>query len=337
MGELREIRMHELATFRRCPKKYEYAFVRNWEPLVPPEVVRIGDYVHQFLAHAVAPDARPQPVPRREDEDAFAMAEDIVTRYVQHVGLPPAGDVIAVEEDYSREISELGVTVAFKPDLVYWDEARTRFVIRDYKTVDQIPRERTEDELDLQPLVYLWGMRPYLKLMAMLIGRRPGTCSILWEYEFLRRAVPRDPDVTRDGRVSRARITTTRERYEAAVRRAGADPAEYADILDSLPREADYFGRERILLTPEELDRAESEILDSLRLLLLADRHDLFPRNPIKTGGERCAGCPYFQLCKAELLLGREENEQAIRAMGYKKRGVDEEEVTADEAASAFD
>lgn len=152
-------------------------------------------------------------------------------------------------------------------------------------------------EIDLQMGTYLWLVRDYL----------PDVKGVLRVTAY--KTLPKMPDLTQSGRLSRRNITTTAELLVKACREYGLDPEDYREWID------DLRGRPHpcFEIMPFERSATELEILER-RLYNLY----MSIRNPViyPHAGLMCRWCDFAWPCKA---LNRGSDYHWILEEGFKK------------------
>jgi hypothetical protein len=309
--------MHELQVYQRCANKYKYYVRDNWEPMVSSEIIQLGSYVHEILAQYYRDNPEPTVKidllnPARSLNPLWMQAADIF-RFYQKVADDRSTftKILSVEDPFVVPLDAENA-LSFRPDLMF-TIGEDYLVIRDHKTIDRIPKEgeRADDELDTQVNSYLWGAhRLYPKM------------KIVFEYNMIRRDLPKAPAITQDGLISRSKIISTKSLYEAALKENNQWPPtpEYKKILETLPSERDYFKRITLWRTPKQLHFFENELLAMVRAARMHEEIGVFPRTVIKTGGEQCQSCPFFNICMGELLQGKQSDETTMRLLGFRQR-----------------
>lgn len=106
----------------------------------------------------------------------------------------------------------------------------------------------------------------------------------------IRSTVPATPEVTKQGRVSRAKIATDYETYTAAILANNEQVEDYAEFLSNL-QTTDYWW------LPIRIIRGQHELRsrwDTVQKIAMRMVHD---DDPPKYETPRCTYCPFFQLC----------------------------------------
>lgn len=150
--------------------------------------------------------------------------------------------------------------------------------------------------LDEQCGMYLWALTrqiergeapDYINAAVREYGPPVGVY-----YNVIRKAVPRVPALLKDGKTSKdSRCDTTAEVYEATLIERDQDPADYAEILETLRAKGDTFHyREAVYRNADELAEIGRRIYEGTRYLA---GHHVF-KFPERSCTWECA---YFALC----------------------------------------
>jgi DNA-binding ferritin-like protein (Dps family) len=196
--------------------------------------------------------------------------------------------------------------------------------VADHKTVKTLPKE-TELYMDLQTFMYFEACRTDPNLIKLLQGKK--LMGVVFNH--IRTKAPREPQVLKNGGISKAACDTDIATYFETVRRNGLNVEDYAEMVDKLKGNV-FFRRTKIPVNEKTLYTIKDEIVETLdEIDRLKDKHDrlgdcikpMFYRTPLK---QRCDwDCEYRDLCYAELAGMNTEN---IIAEHYEKRTTREEE-----------
>ncbi len=149
--------------------------------------------------------------------------------------------------------------------------------------------------MDEQCGMYLWALtwqvmrgtaKPHIMAAVETYGLPVGVY-----YNIIRKAVPRIPALSKDGKTSRdSRCDTTAEVYEATLTERGQDPADYADVLDTLRAKGDTFHyREAVYRNTLELEEIGQRIHEGTRFVAGGHRFKF----PERSCTWECAFFPY--------------------------------------------
>lgn len=299
MNELPLIRSHERMTYKRCPKKWYWAW-RKGLVLKRPSVgaldlgtwvheafdrwygqgfTRNGDLVDQF-ALVVTEAFESIPTMHQEKAEELALlGEAMMAAYVDRYGDDPEVNVIGGEIPLEFSIADhRGNVIAkhlLKPDLVYIDANGDAWLM-EHKTAGQIVTEHLT--IDDQA-------RPYGAMAERALRRKgliPKGCTFRGiMYNFLRKAFP-DDRLKNDKGQSLNKNGTVSKRQPAPL----------------FKRHPAIMTRQAKILTLERI-QSETVIISGLAQGLRSRKidPDLLPKTPSK-------GCPrfcdYFPICSAE-------------------------------------
>jgi hypothetical protein len=210
------------------------------------------------------------------------LLESMLSQYMHWCGAHEAWDELLgvevplrhrVETAHGPVVLQGTIDALFRRDDQIW--------IVDHKTASQY-RSPEMMTLDDQMTAYMW-------LAAQTYGKLPGGVS----YRQVRKKVPVEPDVIRDGsRLSKQVKDTTVEMYLAAIKRHGFDPSDYADILGSLAQ--NEFVREEVV-SPTTYRLAHFEEMLQAELDLMLDPNVVYFPSP---SWECTRMCDYAMLCR---------------------------------------
>lgn len=153
------LHQHDIQTYLRCQKKFEYAFVRGWERESHSEVIKRGAWIHYLLALFYGGGIQPAVAPpERVNEDEELWYRESITvsdRYWEEQGVRDCAEheILAVEQEFRLEMD--GATILFRPDLVMRSKTDGQLYIVDHKTTSAFPaNQRPEYDMDVQHLTY---------------------------------------------------------------------------------------------------------------------------------------------------------------------------------------
>ena len=294
-------------TLLRCPKRYEYHYIRKLRPKRDDNRFLLGRAVHKFLEDYYSAQIVKDGILPASKEQAFATGFQTFKQYVeehfpddeeafQQADL--AENIIKNYHDWAKEnddFSVLGTEVPFEFEVAnakfrgVFDgivERGGKYWILEHKTATQIKTEHTLR--DKQISVYV--------LAAQTLGV-PVSGVI---YNTLKKAVPQKPKILKSGKLSKSLgQNITYESYLQAIHELGQSPSLYEDVLSQLrERENPFFHRESVTRTEETAKAVLKDIEQTEKLKQGIVQAGYFPRNDTKD----CAwDCPFSELCLAEL------------------------------------
>lgn len=300
----------------RCPKRFEYRYIRQLRPRRDDARFLLGRAVHHFLeiyygslvkhpnkenAERVAWAAFERHVQDNfpEDDEAHAqadLAEGMLRNYCRWARDNDNFVVLGTEVPFEVDVSGVNFRGIFDSII----EIGNEYWIMEHKTATQIKTEHTLR--DRQISAYVWAARELgLPVKGVL-------------YNTLKKAVPQKPRILKSGKLSKSlHQNLTYASYLEAIHEQNQDPEGYSDILEQLAqRENPFFHREFVPRTPEAAYAILKDIEQTEVLKQALVTANVFPRNDTRD----CAwDCPFNELCLAEL-EGRDT--QSLLETNYK-------------------
>lgn len=203
-------------------------------------------------------------------------------------------------------------------DLVYYDRQVRDIVVADHKTTSgDVASIDRRVELDPQIAGYVYAVRealrcgrtdllPGLRALGAIEERRALDGAIRTGrvvYNVLRARAPREPEVTKAGMVSAAKIDTTAALYEAALvaqeARGIARTPVQAQLLERLEARGDtYLSRREFWRSDDEIARWRAEMVIEARRIRHLRRHpEEAVRNPGACTQASSPSCVYRSVC----------------------------------------
>lgn len=299
----------QIATWKRCHKKWQYRYQDRLHPIETVYKMALGTYGHALLeAHYTGADL----TAADNDQWGRLMAEQpdqldpelynelvelrqqawrLMERYQDRYQDDPWEPLLA-EEHFDVPLREPGGRRSGRYrlqgflDLVVRDRATGQVWLVDHKFTGG-GLDSYEDGLVLndQANMYLWAARE-------LMGVTP--TGVI--FNLVRTKEPRVPEVLKKGGLSKAKsIDTTYSVYRQAITDNGLDPNDYADVLETLGAQQDrFFRRVPLIRTDAEIDQIGSELYSVAREI---GNSGAAYRNPTKD----CAwDCQFRELCIME-------------------------------------
>lgn len=203
---------------------------------------------------------------------------------------------LATEVEFEFELE--GHTYVGFIDWIYEDERGDVWVV-DHKTTKTLPSE-TDLYMDMQTLLYYEACRKDTNLIKLLEGKR--LAGVVFNH--IRTKAPREPQLLKNGSVSKAAIDTDVATYFNTVKQHGLDPNDYKDMLEKLEGKV-FFRRTKIPVSENTLATLKKEVVASLNRVdelteaFEKDPNTTYPRTLLKG---RCSwDCEFSSLCFAEL------------------------------------
>lgn len=306
-------------TYAKCPKLYEYKYIRNLQAKRKNSNLFRGITAHDILRDwyllqrehggiTVTPDefvARwitnywtdATNLPIFEDElfDHRKEVEQVATYVRRFLELGKFDDwtILHVEEEFTIEID--GHKVTFTPDLVAMDPDGNVWII-DHKTSG---KHIDRDALDIRPqaLFYYIGVSQFYENVAGFI------------FNYIRKKVPTTPRLNKTGKKAVTdlnRIDTDYETLRAfIVANDLLDEPAHRRRLGELRDRDTFFFQHPFYITPDMVEQAAKDIAARLRLISMhyLDRDTIgYPRTVQPFDG--CKRCEFNSICVTELTGG---------------------------------
>ena len=292
----------KVKTWRRCPKQYEFKYVMGLRKRTTTLPLARGDWIHQMLQCHYDGEGWQQ----RWKELTIGF-ENMFDEEKEELGDLP-GETKRIMQSYlhryKREDSQMRVVDSELNEIIKInDDLNFEFIIDliveehdglwlwDHKTVKTF-MDSDFMLLDAQLARYFY--------CAEKMGYTPLRGIIFNE---IRTKPPSVPELLKSGGLSkRQNIDTDVLTYRRAIRDAGLDEADYADILQTIARKGDtFFRRTRLPKDRPLTKRLMRELVWSAREIRAAEAREQFPRTPDKS----CTwGCDFTDICIAELFGG---------------------------------
>lgn len=322
----------EIEGFLRCRRMWDYSSSnrQGLRSLSPSSnlAFHVGTIVHQVLEAQVTLGRKPDImgiIDRAEEEledsyrkivgtgwssaeraqlqDSRELAYGMMTHYFNHWGeVNPLGtDLRYLHAELTFEVPIPGTEHSFigTIDGVAEDGQGDIYLVEHKTTSMGFPNE-ADLQTGRQLQSYVWAAR--------YVINRPVRGII---YDGIAKRVPRIPEVTRRGELSRAPIVTTPEIYREAIRVCGLDEADYAEILAKLSGPSQFFRRYTISY-PERSLALFSQQLEQIVTDMANEELPVYP-NRVWQG---CWDCRYQELCTAQQLG---EDTSFIRELKFKQ------------------
>lgn len=321
-----DISYSEIETWKRCRMRHFYAYLAYLEPIAPNwEHLLLGSAVHYGLERqygygesAVAAASRYLILLWEEytrdgritwgDRGAFVqcstLAEAMLEHYTSWMNRTRPFHIIAVEQPFTVPIPGTDHTLSGIIDGIAHKEDGSLWIV-EYKTKKTFP-EFDHLILNEQSALYQWAAQTLLTQGRLVPTNGPYAGITLdsqmrfegVQFIMLRKRLPEMPRLLQSGKLSQNRdMTTTPERYRAAIRAIGAQEGEYAQFLTYLDRQPDPFIR------VDEYPRTESELARMARALeLVAREMGAAERDPAyaeayPSPSYACKQCPFLEVC----------------------------------------
>lgn len=299
-------------TWRRCQKLYEYRYIQRLRSKAKPPPLLKGSILHELLdAHATGGsikrviekfEAEFKPLLQIEKETYGSIIPDMKAvfeayrRYYADDPLKYVSSEVMVTTDLSPQIRFIGYI-----DKLVTDENDLLFTL-DHKSSRSLPNEEQRFS-DLQQLMYA---------EAYNRNNDRKVVGVIWDY--LRTKPPTVPQVLKDGSISTRNIDTDYHTFSKALKDAGKDPADYAEMLDKLKKQVSpFFSRVKLPRPNSEMTKSIVEDFRKAALEMMALGGLANARNLTR----ECSFCEFYKLCHAEL---RGQDAAYVKKANYEEK-----------------
>lgn len=220
-------------------------------------------------------------------------------------------DYPMIEYNFEYKMSDGNLFIGYM-DVVLIDLHTNEYILADFKTTDGLSPEETAERdefLKKQLGVYQWILRD--------AGLPISTTMI---YQVLQKA-PREPKlVNADPKGKRKRLemrkdmATDYSTYYAAIMKHGFDPADYADMLDSVSQNK-FFQRIYVRRNDRVLNLLMKEVSETIQYIQFLESKQLWPGQ----FNWKCNRCPFNMLCQ-HIQRGGELEDMIDEDMPYRSR-----------------
>lgn len=325
------ISFSEVSSYRRCPKAWEYRYLKRIKRRFKGVRLLRGEILHEMLNAYV----NQKIIKNYKGNDPW----DVLEEYAEKFGAyfeeekDMHGDIIGdcgkIFEGYLRkyrrdpltyeaseikieiDLSKLGsgainVTFIGFIDKIARDAQKRRWII-DHKFLKSIPT--ADDQFsELQLLLYFWALG-----MQDPKGKLDGVC---WDYA--RAKAPTEPEVLKSGELSkRKNLDCDPYTYLKVVRRERLDAKQYVDMLELLAGKEDTFF-ERVFLPKPSSDMIIEVVNDFLQTTAEIQAKRDGGRCARSMSSFNCSTCEFRPLCEAEV---RGLDSDYIMKAEYQPRG----------------
>lgn len=278
----------DIATYQRCPKRYEYYAV---DRITSPdaEALRYGSLVHEGLAaiyrgedwHAVLKDAYMQVKWDSDYESVVALLEEYEDAMQRLYEDPKRWEVLHVEESFVHE------GIGFTPDLIIRERSTGDVWVVDHKTTSRIPTDEWDKVTNLQHLLYVYGVRRIY----------PETRGFI--FNWLVKQKLSELKLRKDGKIANLdRTNTTLTRLLSFIKENNVPLyPELEAKLEQLRGGSSQFLRTTLVVTPEGAANAWREAHEVIRRI-----DETPPGGFYRVVDFSCRWCPYETLCSLEYL-----------------------------------
>lgn len=300
-----QITNSQAKAFQRCRNQHHYKFDDLLVPQSHSLPLKRGNWLHELLeAHYLGIDWRERNAELaaefnklfEEERERFGdlpgICSDIMQAYCYHWREEDASfKILAVEQVFEVDLPH-GHTLQFKVDAIVEDDYGQWLM--EHKSHKTYPNDNYRF-LDVQSARYVWGLN---NLGWEIEG-------VIWNY--LRTKQPSKPKMTKQGRLSKAKMDTELFTYVRGLRELGLDPSDYRDVISRLKKHNTFFRRERVPKPTKVIETLVKEIVH------VADDIER-GYHPVRSIERGCSfSCDYLDLCMTELYGGDAEQVKKLR------------------------
>lgn len=332
------VSVSQIQTFLSCKKKWEYGYIENLTPRVEKSYLTIGKLCHKGMQTAMHMLWQETPWERalkfgldsiRDEWTEYMNVTPMLTEELSdmddllHNALLVFGQAFREFEPWKYEVLtikrggellpalELHFKVPCPPtkglhgyiDAILRDRETGFTWCVDYKFRKSLSPD-DDEAYNIQNAVYAYACG---KMGIPIAG------TMTWQHLNTPAA---DPQVLKDGKISRARIKTTWEHYERFCREHGQDPTAYAEEMQDKLSDIEWFRATLEYRNGQTIDEIWNSCVKPVAKAIKAaynknadNYRSLYPWN--------CKMCQFQSLCQAEL---RDYDADAIREREYSKR-----------------
>lgn len=312
----------KIKTWRRCRKQYAYKYIEKLEPRKKGRPLYFGSIVHEMI-EAFANGDDPKSITKKYRNDTKKLfssereeyaqiiddAETMMEHYFKYYKDSPIKFVAVkgklAEHEFELEIAP-GIVLKGKIDAIAKTPDGSVWIM-EHKSHKTLPAEDIRFR-DVQTVIYAH--------VAPQIGIKK-VDGVLWDY--IRSKMPRVPELTKKGQLSKGKIDTLKSVYEKAIKDNKLNPKDYKEELTALEGSEDnYFKRIFMPLN----DSAGKQLIKEM-IITAKEIQEKGEKDATRNITNDCSWCSYEKLCMAEL-VGNDAD--YLRKTEFKERKNDEKE-----------
>ena len=316
------VSVSKLKTWKTCQQKWSYKYVQNLRPKAKSRPLTLGGLVHKCLeAHDMGEDwvqiirdyntneysklfleekAELGDIP----QDTLRLCRAYFNNYSE---IDKHFEVLACEVGFIIRVPGSNVVIEGIIDKVARNKTTGKVWGIEHKTAKKgIPTE-TYRATDIQTTVYEWA----LAVMAPELGFEPKDLGGIM-FDYLKTKPLSIPKLLKNGTMSKAKIDTDKWTYIEALKKAGLDPADYADFIATLDTEK-LFRRIPLAKSKTMVKLIMTDFLNGVNQMVE------YSDKPTRNLAWTCdvPKCEFRQLCMAEL---QGLDTKGIIEMSFEKR-----------------
>lgn len=312
-----KISYSELNTYQRCPAKYSYAYIEQWQKKKKNINLFNGINAHAMLQEFFlarrdgknlnqawgAVEAYTGKILKDSNKFAFENEKvdakkevqfmfSIVGRYVDQYA--EEWEILHVEEEFYILLGDH--TITFTPDLVVRKPDSSVWPV-DHKTTSG----KAESGIpfgDMQSLLYYSGVKQVY----------PETAGFI--FNKLRKKIPSVPQLVKTGKKRVARLANIDTTYEVLRNFLLDEAPDLLSDLDHQKRLAElrdqpdqFFWQETVYVTDQTVESICRDIQGVIIQLEASNRARNFPRHLLESRGYKdCSSCEFKRICHSDMI-----------------------------------
>lgn len=320
------IRFSEILTRLKCRKKHKYEYIDELEPTKLDDRILVGLWGHAAIKCLLLGGSHDE----ARNEIAQEMEKYFGKRTIEDLHLDMANLALSCAEEAVKRLNKkytpimieeqmkyvlpiymgdkrIEVTLTGTPDFVAQEKETGLSWLFDHKFRNQFRLPEAE-QLNLQMTHYTYMLK------------KTKDIEVVGSKQFqIKPVLPKTPEITAKGKISRKPITSDWETYSAAVTANGENLIDYLDMRDKLDGKVFYdMDSATAIRSWEEVDKVfNSEIIPVVKEIIHA-------RETCGSDSYRCWDfgacnfCHYRSYCVADL---KGEDLEYLRKSQFKKKG----------------
>ena len=305
----------KMNTFNRCPQKYKYRYIERYVPegYVRPKNMVWGSFMHHLLEQYFKCIKRGMNTPvqlvkypidtvdkyceENPEVDEYGIRMEVMQifrNYVLEHWQCDTQDWEVVETEMKFDVpiynpvgEHTGMFLTGYIDAIVKEKSTGDLYIMEHKTTANSIELRTQNlVLDDQVSLYCLAMHQLGYNVKGVI------------YDVIRKKIPSEPKLLKNGKLSTAQIDTTVRVYEKAIWEHGLDARDYEDKLREIAVAGKpFFGRINTDRTPEELSMACRDLFNRAMIIGTTSDNEAWYRLPCNDCNNDCM---YIDKCKED-------------------------------------
>lgn len=305
---LLEISNSRMKRWNHCQRSHDYRYVDKIKPRKKVRALSLGGLVHNCLEARDTGEEFINVIRKYKKEEFDKLFEEeraelgnipqdalrIMRAYVNHYKLvDEEWETIACEQDFMIRVPGTKIVITGKIDKIARHKKTGKVWCFEHKTMKKgLPTESFRTT-DTQTAIYCWVMM----MLAPYLGyHKKDVEGVMFDY--LRTKPPTVPQLLKNGTMSKRKLDTDKWTYIEALKKAGLDPADYQDHIDTI-ESSDYFIRIPMAKSKAIMSCMSQLIINTAHQILKISNTPLVTRNLSYTCDR--PKCEYRDLCLAEM------------------------------------